>query len=118
MVSAVHAGETDVLIVVVKRTGDTEYHFDVTLRHADTGWDHYADKGKIRTEDDTILGTRVRYHPHVNEQPFTRSLSGVHIPAEIKRVIIRGYDSVHDDGGQEILMERPQDRGDVIRKTR
>jgi len=37
----------------------------------------------------------------VNEQPFTRSLSGVKLPAGIKQVVIRGHDSVHGFGGKE-----------------
>ena len=46
----------------------------VTLRHADTGWDHYADGWEVVAEDGTPLGRRVLAHPHVDEQPFTRSL--------------------------------------------
>ncbi|MDX1824043.1 MAG: hypothetical protein R3354_04960, partial [Thiohalomonadales bacterium] len=42
----------------------------VTLQHADTGWDHYADGWRIVTEDGKVLGHRTLYHPHVNEQPF------------------------------------------------
>ncbi len=47
----------------------------VTLSHGDTGWDHYADGWQVIGADDTVLGTRVLHHPHVNEQPFTRSLT-------------------------------------------
>jgi len=49
--------------------------FDVTLSHADTGWEDYADGWRVELEDGTVLGTRVLGHPHVNEQPFTRSAS-------------------------------------------
>jgi hypothetical protein len=34
------------------------YRFDVTVRHADTGWDHYADAWDILTPDGTLLGSR------------------------------------------------------------
>lgn len=47
----------------------------VTLSHGDTGWDHYADGWKVIGADDVLLGTRVLHHPHVEEQPFTRSLT-------------------------------------------
>lgn len=53
----------------------------VTLIHPDTGWDHYADGWRIETEDGTVLGTRELLHPHVEEQPFTRSLAGIVLPA-------------------------------------
>jgi hypothetical protein len=48
--------------------------FDVTLSHPDTGWDHYADGWRVEDQDGNVLGTRVLGHPHVTEQPFTRSL--------------------------------------------
>lgn len=52
----------------------------VTLAHPDTGWDHYADGWRVETEDGTILGTRELLHPHVNEQPFNRSLNVNDLP--------------------------------------
>ena len=42
-----------------------------------------------------ILGDRVLYHPHVDEQPFTRSLNNVDIPKGIKSVYIEAHDKVH-----------------------
>ena len=101
------AGEADVVKAAVKQTGERTYRFDVTVAHADTGWDHYADKWEVVTSDNTILGTRVLLHPHVNEQPFTRSLSGVKIPAGIDHVIIRAHDSVHAYGGKILRVELP-----------
>ena len=100
----VWAGEVEVTEVKARKTGDDTYRFDVTLLHADTGWDHYANKWEVVAPDGTVLGTRVLAHPHVDEQPFTRSLSGVKIPAGIKQVIIRGGDSVHGLGGQEMTV--------------
>jgi hypothetical protein len=46
----------------------------VTLRHGDTGWDDYADGWRILDGDGRVIGTRELLHPHVTEQPFTRSL--------------------------------------------
>jgi hypothetical protein len=51
-------------------TGSGVYRFSVTVRHADEGWDHYADRWEVLTSDGTLLATRTLYHPHVNEQPF------------------------------------------------
>ncbi|WP_166418889.1 hypothetical protein [Cochlodiniinecator piscidefendens] len=65
------------------------WRFDVTLRHADTGWDDYADGWRVEAEGGTVLGTRVLGHPHVNEQPFTRSQSGIEIPTAAQQVFIR-----------------------------
>ena len=65
------------------------WRFDVTLRHPDTGWEHYADAWRIEAPDGTVLGLRELAHPHVEEQPFTRSLSGVALPDGVTEVMIR-----------------------------
>ncbi|MBF9028880.1 hypothetical protein HKCCE3408_00610 [Rhodobacterales bacterium HKCCE3408] len=46
----------------------------VTLTHPDTGWDHYADAWEVLDAGGESLGVRDLTHPHVEEQPFTRSL--------------------------------------------
>lgn len=102
---ALLAGEADVVAVKAAASGDRVYRFDVTLRHDDTGWDHYADRWEVLTPAGEVLGTRVLYHPHVDEQPFTRSLSGVEVPAGVQKVIIRAHDSVHESGGKEQLFD-------------
>jgi hypothetical protein len=101
------AGEADVVEASVSRTGDNTYSFSVTVRHDDTGWEHYANRWQVLAPDGSVLGERVLLHPHESEQPFTRSLSGVVIPAEIEEVIIRAGDSVHDFGGKEIRVRLP-----------
>ena len=104
-----YAGEADVMDVKVTREGQGSYRFDVSVQHADTGWQHYADKWEVLTPDGDILGVRTLMHPHVNEQPFTRSLSGVNIPATIRQVIVRAHDSVHGYGGKELSVNLPKD---------
>ena len=50
--------------------------------------DDYADGWRVVLEDGTVLGTRVLHHPHVDEQPFTRSLGNVTIPAGLPAVFV------------------------------
>lgn len=73
---------------------DGIWSISVTLRHPDTGWDHYADGWEVLHPDGNRLGYRELLHPHVNEQPFTRSLGGVVIPAGVDYVLIRARDNV------------------------
>jgi len=103
----VYAGEADVVKVDAKKAGKNTYHFSVTVSHADTGWDHYANKWDVVAQDGTVLGTRTLHHPHVDEQPFTRSLSGVVIPARVKTVTIRAHDAVHKYGGKVVSVDLP-----------
>lgn len=94
------AGEVE--IVSAKANGSAgSWTFAVTLRHDDTGWDHYADLWQIFTPDGELLGERVLLHPHVDEQPFTRSQSGITIPEGVSQVIIRARDTVHGVSPQE-----------------
>lgn len=87
--------------------GGGTYRFDVTVRHDDTGWEHYADRFEVLAPDGTVLGTRILHHPHVEEQPFTRSLTRVMVPADLKQVRIRAGDSVHGTGGAEVTIQLP-----------
>ena len=105
-VSASFAGGADVEDVSITKTGEN-FSFEVTVRHADTGWQHYADKWEIVASDGQVLGTRILHHPHVDEQPFTRSLSGVKIPPHITHVTIRAYDSRHGRGGKMVTVPVP-----------
>lgn len=99
------AGEVDVVGATAVKGAGGDYSFDVTLHHADEGWDHYADAWDVLGPDGRVLGTRVLYHPHVDEQPFTRSLSGVKIPAGVTEVTIRAHDKLHEYGGAELVVE-------------
>ncbi len=106
--TALTAGEADIVEVKVQCTSSCT--FNVTVQHADTGWKHYANQWDVLTPDGKVLGSRVLYHPHVNEQPFTRSLSGVKIPAHIRQVTIRARDSRHGYGGIEKTVDIPARR--------
>lgn len=99
------AGEAHVKAVEASRTLDGSWRFQVTVRHDDTGWEHYADRWEVLAPDGTVLATRVLAHPHVGEQPFTRSLSSVEIPRGLKRVKVRARDSLHGYGGEELIVE-------------
>ena len=65
------------------------WRFEVTISHPDSGWDHFADGWEIQDSQGNRLGWRQLLHPHVNEQPFTRSLNNVMIPDGTKEVFIR-----------------------------
>ena len=109
-----YGGEADVVAAKVTKTGDNTYRFDVTVAHEDTGWDHYANVWQVIGPDGAILGERVLAHPHVTEQPFTRSLSGVKIPEGIEGVTLRAGDLVHAFGGAELYLELPTQAGQSV----
>ena len=87
--------------------GSDGYAFDVTVSSADTGWDKYADAWEVRLDDGTVVGTRELAHPHVEEQPFTRSLSDVTVPEGTHTVVVAARDSVEGFCGRTMTATRP-----------
>ena len=88
------ADQVQIVDAKAKQRGD-HWSFSVTLKHADSGWDHYADAWRVVDTQGEVLGTRTLFHPHENEQPFTRSLDNVTIPASTTTIYIEAHDKVH-----------------------
>ncbi|MEM9668956.1 MAG: hypothetical protein AAF950_08530 [Pseudomonadota bacterium] len=101
------AGEADVLSATIRLDAGGTYTISVEVEHADDGWDHYADAWEVLAPDRTLIARRVLAHPHVNEQPFIRSLSGIEIPDGVDLVTLRARDLVHGYGGKEMTLEVP-----------
>lgn len=101
------AGKADVLAATAQKTA-AGWTISATIKHADTGWKHYANRFEVLDMSGKVLGTRVLLHPHVDEQPFTRALRGVNIPVGTTRVRVRAGDIVHGFGGKEVILKLPQ----------
>ena len=99
----VGAGEADVIAAEVEHAGSNFYRFSVTVQHNDESWEHFAKAWEVLDADGNILGARVLLHPHINEQPFTRSQT-ISIPENINQVTIRAYDLIHEFGGKELTI--------------
>lgn len=93
-------------VALTSLSGD-KWRVDVTVRHADSGWDHYANGWRVSDESGNELGFRVLHHPHVQEQPFTRSLS-LTIPESVGAIRVQAVDSVHGAGEQSELIVIPK----------
>ena len=87
------------IVGAVARMQGGAWTVSVTIRHADTGWEDYADAWRVELADGTVLATRDLEHPHVTEQPFTRSQTGIAVPGGTKSLKVRartlptGWDS-------------------------
>ncbi len=109
----------DVTYVRAVQAADGSWTFHVTVSHPDTGWDDYADGWDILLLDGTQLKihesdvfTRLLAHPHVDEQPFTRSQSGIALPENVMQVIVRAHDIVDGFGGKEIIVDLEKNSGE------
>ena len=109
-IGQVYAGEVDVVKTRFEfRTGS--WHVRTTLRHGDTGWSHYADAWRVVTEQGEDLGTRTLFHPHEQEQPFTRSHT-VQIPKGTNIVYVEAHDKVHGWNKKRIKVDLRKASGD------
>ena len=107
------AGEADVLGVDVSckpapgGRSASICQFSVTVRHGDQGWEHYVNRWEIVDPEGKVIATRVLRHPHVEEQPFRRSMGRIRIQHAMPLVIVRASDGVHGTGGREIAVQVP-----------
>lgn len=109
--SMASANEVEVVKVSFEWRGES-WHVSTTLRHDDKGWDHYADAWRVVNEKGEVFGTRTLYHPHENEQPFTRSLGNVFVPKGVSTVFVEAHDKVHGWSKQRVRVDLNQDKGD------
>ncbi len=112
------AANADVTFVRAVQDAGGKWTFHVTVEHPDTGWEDYADgwdvvtsAGEVLKPDASQAFTRVLMHPHENEQPFTRSQSGIAIPESVTRVRVRAHDLVDGFGGREVWVDLTQSEG-------
>ena len=112
-------GDVQILFVSARSDGDNSWNFAVTLEHADTGWEDYADGWDVVLPDGTIIKpnadspfTRLLLHPHENEQPFTRSQAGIIIPAEVTTVFVRAHELVEGYSSQVMAIDLTAEGGE------
>lgn len=107
----VFAGDVEIVKTEFSKRGDS-WHVSTTLKHDDTGWKHYADAWRVVDENGKELGTRTLFHPHENEQPFTRSLSGIKIPASSRIVFVEAHDKKHGWSKQRVRVDLSKRSGE------
>jgi hypothetical protein len=91
--------------VLVTKEESGNWCFGASVLHNDEGWEHFADGWEVIDQEGNQLGYRTLHHPHVNEQPFTRSQCNIKIPVEISKVIVRAKCNKHGFGGKALVVE-------------
>ena len=110
VVDNVKTGDTKVLKAQFKKIGDT-WSVSVTLKHPDTGWKHYADFWQLVDENGVMVAKRVLVHPHVDEQPFTRSMGDIEIRKNQKIIFVEAGDSVHGMSRNRLTVDFSKNTG-------
>lgn len=70
--------------------------------------DRYADAIRVRSADGAeVYGERPLTHDHAAEQPFTRSVTDLEIPAGVREAVVEGRDQVSGWGGDTVTITLP-----------
>lgn len=110
---AAHAAVTapqkhpDVIAAKVQPRGADKFDFDVTVSSPYDTPQRYADAFRAMHKDGTVFGERVLLHDHATEQPFTRDLYGVTVPAGVRSVILQARDLKNGWGGKTLEVILP-----------
>ena len=91
---------------VTPRRGD-RFDFDVTISSPYDTAQRYADGFRVVGPKGEVYGERKLLHDHADEQPFTRDLYGVAIPAGVREVVVEGRDQRHGYGGRKLEVALP-----------
>lgn len=119
-----NTANADVKHVKAVQSSDGSWTFYVTVYHPDTGWDDYVNGWDVVTPDGAVIKpdknlqfTRLLVHPHVGEQPFTRSQSGIVLPEGVTSVVVRAHDLIDGFGGMEVTVDIAVSAGENFEAT-
>lgn len=92
----------DVVAVKVHAGGPDRFDFDVSVSSTYDTPRRYADAFRVMSRDGVVFGERKLLHDHADEQPFTRDLHGVAVPAGVRAVVVQARDSMFGYGGKSV----------------
>lgn len=97
----------ELLDVEASETGDGTFDFSVTISSPYDSPARYADGWRVLGENGEVYGEMTLGHDHASEQPFTRTQTGVEIPADVKTVLVEGHDTDNGYGGNRLTVDLP-----------
>lgn len=98
----------DVLAAVLTGDSDGRWSLDVTLSSQYDSADRYADGWRVLAADGEVLGEHTLTHDHADEQPVTRTQTGLEIPEGVDVVTVEGRDTENGYGGATLEVEVPR----------
>ncbi len=103
-----NAAHPDVLAAVLTDDGDGAWSLEVTLSSEYDSPERYADGWRVLDADGEVLGEHTLTHDHADEQPVTRTQSGLEIPDGVDVVTVEGGDTENGYGGATLEVEVPR----------
>ncbi|MEO5652793.1 MAG: hypothetical protein ABIN79_08300 [Marmoricola sp.] len=98
----------DVLAAVLKGDSDGGWTLDVTLSSQYDSAQRYADGWRVLDANGKVLGEQTLTHDHADEQPVTRTQTGLEIPDGVDVITVEGRDTENGYGGATLEVEVPR----------
>jgi hypothetical protein len=106
------SADAHVTNVYAREEKDGTWTFHVSVQHPDKsfsdfadGWDLVTSSGAVLKRDPAQRFTKTLRQPHIEEQPFTRTVKGLRIPEGVEVLTVRAHDSLGGFGGREVLVK-------------
>ncbi|MBA2441420.1 MAG: hypothetical protein H0V53_03305 [Rubrobacter sp.] len=93
----------DVEEAELERSGEG-WSLSVTISSPYDSPERYADGWRVLSPDGEILGEHELGHDHANEQPFTRTQTGLEIPEGVEEITVEGRDLENGYGGETVTV--------------
>ena len=97
----------DVETADLRRESDGTFTLEVTISSPYDTPERYADGWRVLDPDGTELGRHDLAHDHADEQPFTRTQTGLVIPDGVPEVRVEGRDLENGYGGTTVVVAVP-----------
>lgn len=94
----------DIREAELKSEGGGTYALSVTVSSPYDSPERYADGWRVLAPDGTVLGEHELMHDHANEQPFTRTQTGLEIPEGTEEITVEGRDLENGYGGETVTI--------------
>ena len=98
----------DVVEAELEPSGDNTWSLSVTISSPYDSPERYADGWRVLAPDGTVLGQHELMHAHPNEQPFTRTQTGLEIPQDVNEITVEARDSKNGYGGETVTIPVPR----------
>lgn len=93
---------------MLTRDSDGSWSLDVTLSSQYDSPERYADGWRVLDADGKVLGEHTLGHDHADEQPVTRTQTGLEIPDGVDVITVEGKDTENGFGGATLKVQVPR----------
>ena len=98
----------DVRDAELESSGGDTWSLSVTISSPYDSPERYADGWRVLAPNGDVLGKHELMHDHANEQPFTRTQTGLEIPQDVQEITVEARDLKNGYGGETVTIPVPR----------